>query len=279
MDTTVRLGFAAAGALIGILAPRYSHVTPMAFATLLAVLGAVGFLVFHGAEIWMVVAVLPLLTLGTLLLTRWLPRLGTLLMLLVALALAVLTVTGGRPEGRLPAIGVAAVLLILGTWKSRWGVLLACAILGAGLAWGVGPLVAGIRPWAATLGVYLVLGGLLVHTQRGAEGGPPWPACLRGSAGAAAVLAASLVALPLTARVLTPTDGPGADPGEHWLALNEAVVEKTAPGHTVRLAVDFDGARLTTYAADGLIVATPTGSTAYSMSARGAIVDPSHRSL
>ena len=211
MDTTVRLGFAAAGALIGILAPRYSHVTPMAFATLLAVLGAVGFLVFHGAEIWMVVAVLPLLALGTLLLTRWLPRLGALLMLLVALALAVLTVTGGRPEGRLPAIGVATMLLILGTWKSRWGVLLACAILGAGLAWGVGPLVAGIRPWAATLGVYLVLGGLLVHTQRGAEGGPPWPACLRGSAGAAAVLAASLVALPLTARVLTPTDGPGAE--------------------------------------------------------------------
>ena len=82
MDTTVRLGFAAAGALIGILAPRYSHVTPMAFATLLAVLGAVGFLVFHGAEIWMVVAVLPLLALGTLLLTRWLPRLGTLRMLL-----------------------------------------------------------------------------------------------------------------------------------------------------------------------------------------------------
>ena len=66
---------------------------------------------------------------------------------------------------------------------------------------------------------------------------------------------------------------------ERWLALNEAVVEKTSPGHTVHLAVDFDDARLTTYAADGLIVATPTGSTAYSMSVRGAIVAPTHRSL
>ena len=63
------------------------------------------------------------------------------------------------------------------------------------------------------------------------------------------------------------------------LALNEAVLEKTAPGHTVRLAVTIDGEYFTTYAADGLIVATPTGSTAYAMSARGPIVDPEHRAL
>lgn len=66
--------------------------------------------------------------------------------------------------------------------------------------------------------------------------------------------------------------------GEH-LALNELVVEKKEAGHTVRLAVDIDGAHFTTYAADGLIVASPTGSTAYSMSARGPILSPRMRAL
>jgi len=70
----------------------------------------------------------------------------------------------------------------------------------------------------------------------------------------------------------------GAEPTEH-LALNEAVIEKTPSGHTVRLAVSVDGEFFTTYAADGLIVATPTGSTAYSLSARGPIVAPMHRCL
>lgn len=62
-------------------------------------------------------------------------------------------------------------------------------------------------------------------------------------------------------------------------ALNEAVVEKTATGHTVRLDVEIDGDAFTSYAADGLIVATPTGSTAYSLSARGPIVSPRHRAV
>jgi NAD+ kinase len=70
-------------------------------------------------------------------------------------------------------------------------------------------------------------------------------------------------------------DGP---PTEH-LAFNEAVVEKTPMGHTVRLAVWVDDQFFTTYAADGLIVATPTGSTAYAFSARGPIVAPTHRAL
>jgi NAD+ kinase len=62
-------------------------------------------------------------------------------------------------------------------------------------------------------------------------------------------------------------------------AMNEAVIEKRESGHTVRLRVLIDGAAFTTYVADGLIVATPTGSTAYSMSARGPIVSPGHRAL
>jgi NAD+ kinase len=69
------------------------------------------------------------------------------------------------------------------------------------------------------------------------------------------------------------TDGP------RWRALNEGVLEKQEPGHTVRMMVRIDGAPFTTYAADGLIVATPTGSTAYSLSARGPVVSPRHRAL
>lgn len=64
-----------------------------------------------------------------------------------------------------------------------------------------------------------------------------------------------------------------------WRALNEAVVEKRRSGQTVDLLVRIDGEPFTSYAADGLIVSTPTGSTAYSLSARGPIVSPKHRAL
>lgn len=62
-------------------------------------------------------------------------------------------------------------------------------------------------------------------------------------------------------------------------ALNEAVIEKSQSGHTVRLLARLDGEPFTYYAADGLIVATPTGSTAYSLSARGPVVSPRHRAM
>lgn len=62
-------------------------------------------------------------------------------------------------------------------------------------------------------------------------------------------------------------------------ALNEASLEKQEAGHTVRLLVRIDGEAFTSYQADGLIVATPTGSTAYSLSARGPVVSPRHRAL
>jgi NAD+ kinase len=71
---------------------------------------------------------------------------------------------------------------------------------------------------------------------------------------------------------------PRGDPST-YLGLNEAVLEKTPMGHTVRLGVSIDGEMFTPYAADGLIVATPTGSTAYAFSARGPIVEPIHRCL
>ncbi|HJL89340.1 MAG TPA: NAD(+)/NADH kinase [Acidimicrobiales bacterium] len=62
-------------------------------------------------------------------------------------------------------------------------------------------------------------------------------------------------------------------------ALNEVVVERTAASQTVRLGVSLDGDFFTSYAADGMVVATPTGSTAYAFSARGPIVDALHRCI
>ena len=69
------------------------------------------------------------------------------------------------------------------------------------------------------------------------------------------------------------------EPPEQLGALNEAVVEKSEMGRTVRMDVHLDGRPFTSYVADGLILATPTGSTAYSFSVRGPIIDPRHRAI
>jgi NAD+ kinase len=62
-------------------------------------------------------------------------------------------------------------------------------------------------------------------------------------------------------------------------ALNEAVLGKTPTGQIVRVQVSVDGEPFTTYHTDGIIIATPTGSTAYAWSAGGPIVAPDHRAL
>ena len=57
-------------------------------------------------------------------------------------------------------------------------------------------------------------------------------------------------------------------------AMNEIMVEKWTRHRLVRLAVHVDDEYVTTFSADGVIVATPTGSTAYALSAGGPIISP-----
>jgi NAD+ kinase len=61
----------------------------------------------------------------------------------------------------------------------------------------------------------------------------------------------------------------------HFVALNEAVVTKGSIGKIIEIPVWANEAFLASYRGDGLIVATPTGSTAYSLSAGGPILHPS----
>jgi len=64
-----------------------------------------------------------------------------------------------------------------------------------------------------------------------------------------------------------------------WQALNEAVVGRGQYLRPVKLAASADGHLLTTYIADGLIAATPTGSTAYALAAGGPILPPELRNI
>jgi NAD+ kinase len=67
--------------------------------------------------------------------------------------------------------------------------------------------------------------------------------------------------------------------GDGLVALNDIVVARGALARVCRLDVAIDGTHLATFIADGLVIASPTGSTGYSFSAGGPILDPSARNL
>ncbi len=73
--------------------------------------------------------------------------------------------------------------------------------------------------------------------------------------------------------------GKEADAAGRFAALNDAAIVRGAEVRVLHLEVSIDGTHLATYVADGVVVATPTGSTAYSFSAGGPILDPTARNL
>jgi NAD+ kinase len=68
-------------------------------------------------------------------------------------------------------------------------------------------------------------------------------------------------------------------PAETHACLNEVVVARGSRVRMIQLAVEVGDSHLATYVADGVVVATPTGSTAYSFSAGGSILDPRLRNM
>lgn len=76
---------------------------------------------------------------------------------------------------------------------------------------------------------------------------------------------------PLIEAHRTPTRGPETGP---QLALNDFVISRSSATRLIELQVEVDGDPLTRYRCDGLIVSSPTGSTAYSLASGGAVVFP-----
>ena len=79
----------------------------------------------------------------------------------------------------------------------------------------------------------------------------------------------------LVARALDPN----GEERRRWFALNDVVLHKGGFARVLRLRVAADGDTIASYAADGLVVSTPTGSTAYSLSAGGPVVAPTVESI
>jgi NAD+ kinase len=74
-------------------------------------------------------------------------------------------------------------------------------------------------------------------------------------------------------------DAAGLEMGPPHVALNEAAVVRGGRAQVMRLQVAVGDSRIATYISDGVVVASPTGSTGYSFSAGGPIIEPTSRNL
>ncbi len=68
-------------------------------------------------------------------------------------------------------------------------------------------------------------------------------------------------------------------PARHFYALNDVVLNRRGASRILQIEVNIDGVFFNRYYSDGIIMSTPTGSTAYSMSAQGPIVPPSMEAI
>lgn len=69
------------------------------------------------------------------------------------------------------------------------------------------------------------------------------------------------------------------EPTATWYALNDVVLKQGGKARVMRLHLEVNGEEIAQYAADGVVIATPTGSTAYALSAGGPVVDPALESI
>lgn len=99
--------------------------------------------------------------------------------------------------------------------------------------------------------------------------------CLNSSAYREAVESIVSGKFALSERVLLSVQILKGDATTHqMIALNDAVISRGEVSRLIRLQARVNGETLTEFNADGLVVATPTGSTAYSLSAGGPIMEP-----
>jgi NAD+ kinase len=69
-------------------------------------------------------------------------------------------------------------------------------------------------------------------------------------------------------------DGEVIDEEARLIALNDIVISRSSRSHVLKINLEVDGSEIVQYTADGLIVCTPTGSTAYYLAAGGAVLEP-----